>query len=210
MNSKKIIAILAASLFAGVAFAQPKPATPAAPAKPPVDPKVAACRTGLAAANKDLMESMAKARAAGNIDAKEQAEFNRMDAATKQHFAMMSKDGLTLAECETTAKELAVEKAKVVAMGATKAAPGQAVGDPKVMECRKANTAAHKEVLDMYNKAKAGGKIDPKEAQAFAAMDGNLKKHAAVLAKDGLTLAECSAISADLAREKAAVAKMAK
>ena len=81
--------------------------------------------------------------------------------------------------------------------------------DPKVAECRGKNQAEHRSIVDMYQKAKAAGKIDPKEAQAFAAMEGNLNRHAAFLARDGFTMADCATMAGDLAREKAAVARMA-
>jgi hypothetical protein len=61
----------------------------------------------------------------------------------------------------------------------------------------------------MYQKAKAGGKIDPKETQAFAAMEGRLNAHAKFLARDGFSMADCATMVGDLAREKAAAAKMA-
>ncbi len=81
--------------------------------------------------------------------------------------------------------------------------------DPKVAECRAKNQAEHKSIVDMYQKAKAAGKIDPKEAQAFAGMEGNLNRHAQFLARDGFSMADCATMATDLAREKAAVARMA-
>ena len=81
--------------------------------------------------------------------------------------------------------------------------------DPKVAECLGKNQAEHKSIVDMYQKAKAGGKIDPKEAQAFGAMEARLNKHAAFLARDGFTMADCATMAKDLERERTAVAKMA-
>ena len=89
--------------------------------------------------------------------------------------------------------------------GAKTAAPM----DPKVAECRGKNQAEHKSIVEMYQKAKAGGKIDQKEAQAFAAMEGRLNAHAKFLSRDGFSMADCATMAKDLANERAAVAKMA-
>ena len=69
----------------------------------------------------------------------------------------------------------------------TALAPPKSVApvNPKVAECRARNQAEHKSIVEIYQKAKAGGKIDPKEALAFAAMERRLNAHAKVLVCDG-------------------------
>jgi len=87
--------------------------------------------------------------------------------------------------------------------------PPKPAADPAVAACRAKNQATHKAVLDLYMKAKSGGKIDPKEAQAFATMEGRLNAHAQALARDGFTLADCATMAKDLESEKANVTRMA-
>lgn len=221
MKINTLSALFAVSLFAAGAFAQPV----AKPAAAPVDPKVAECRAKNQAEHKSIVEMYQKAKAGGKIDPKEAEAFRAMEARLNKHATFLARDGFTLADCATMAKDLETEKAAVTRMASTAAAPGTAVPpkstpvtavppkvapvDPKVAECRTKNQAEHKSIVDMYAKAKATGKIDPKEAQAFAAIEGNLKKHQAFLARDGFTLADCATMANDLAREKAVVTKMA-
>ncbi len=98
----------------------------------------------------------------------------------------------------------AVKPAPAAAPVAAKAAP-----DPAVKACREKNHAAHKEIVEMYKKAKTDGKIDPKEAKEFAAMEHRLNNHAKFLAKDGFTVADCATMAKDLEKEKANVTRMA-
>jgi glutathione S-transferase len=214
MSNKTIAALFAAGLFTGVAFAQPTALAPPKSAAP-VDPKVAECRVKNQTEHKSIVEMYQKAKAGGKIDPKEAQAFAAMEGRLNAHAKFLARDGFSMADCATMAKDLEGEKANVTRMASTPAAPGSAVPpkggpvDPKVAECRAKNQAEHKSIVDMYQKAKAGGKIDPKEAQAFAAMEGRLNAHAKFLARDGFSMADCATMAKDLASEKAAVAKMA-
>ena len=215
MKINTLAALVAVGLFAGGAFAQP--VVKSAPA--PLDPKVAECRAKNQAEHKSIVDMYQKAKAGGKIDPKEAEAFRLMEARLNKHAAFLARDGFSMADCATMAKDLDSEKAAVTRMASTAAAPGTAVPpgvpskggpvDPKVAECRAKNQAEHKSIVDMYQKAKAGGKIDPKEAQAFATMEGRLNKHAAFLARDGFSMADCATMAKDLETEKAAVTRMA-
>ena len=191
------------------------PGTVVPPKGGPVDPKVAECRAKNQAEHKSIVDMYQKAKAGGKIDPKEAQAFAAMEARLNKHAQFLARDGFSMADCATMAKDLESEKAAVTRMASTAAAPGTVVPpkggpvDPKVAECRAKNQAEHKSIVDMYQKAKAGGKIDPKEAQAFAAMEGRLNAHAKFLARDGFSMADCATMAKDLANEKAAVAKMA-
>jgi hypothetical protein len=80
--------------------------------------------------------------------------------------------------------------------------------DP-LAQCMAANQRAHAEVHQMYQNAKKAGKIDPKEAQAFAAMEKRLHDLGQQLARGGWTLAECQQFSRAIAAERAALQRMA-
>ncbi len=215
MKINTLAALLAVGLFAGGTFAQPV----VKPVPAPLDPKVVECRAKNQAEHKSIVDMYQKAKVGGKIDPKEAQAFAAIEGNLKKHQMFLARDGFTMADCATMAKDLESEKAAVTRMASTAAAPGTAVPpgvpskggpvDPKVAECRAKNQAEHKSIVDMYIKAKAAGKIDPKEAQAFAAIEGNLKKHQMFLARDGFSMADCATIAKDLEREKAAVAKMA-
>lgn len=79
----------------------------------------------------------------------------------------------------------------------------------QIAQCRTANLKAHSEVMALFGKARATGKISPKEAMTFAAMEKRLKAHQMILNRGGLTLAECERIGREIAKERAAVQKMA-
>jgi len=79
----------------------------------------------------------------------------------------------------------------------------------QINQCRTANLRAHSEVLQLFNRARAASRITPAEAQQFSAMEGRLRSMQANLNRGGLTLAECQAITRQIASERAAVQRMA-
>jgi fructose-specific component phosphotransferase system IIB-like protein len=139
-----------------------------------------------------------------------------MEERIARHRVALAKDGFTLADCQTMAKDYEVEKAAVMKMASSNPAPTPPpantppkVVDPKVAECRAANLKTDKEIDATYSKAKAEGKIVPAEAARFRAMEERIARHRAALARDGFTLADCQAMAKDYEVEKAAVMKMA-
>ena len=80
------------------------------------DPKVAECQKGNAQAHSEAMKMFADARKSGKIDKKEAQELSAREKRLSQHRSAMSRDGLTLAECQQLGKEIAAEKAAVARM----------------------------------------------------------------------------------------------
>ena len=85
----------------------------------------------------------------------------------------------------------------------------QANAAQQIAQCRAANQKAHAEVVQMFQKARAAGQIDPREAQAFQAAERRLSTDAQMLSRGGLTLAECQQIGKEIASERANVQRMA-
>jgi len=170
-------------------------------AQPPQ--QVAQCRTANLKAHSEVVQLYQKARAAGRIDPREAQAFAAIDGRLRAHAQALNRGGLTLAECQQLTREIAAERASVQRMAAT------ATPDPRVAQCRTANLRAHSEVVQLYQRARAAGRIDPREAQAFAAIDGRLKAHEQALNRGGLTLAECQQLTREIAAERATVQRMA-
>jgi hypothetical protein len=68
-----------------------------------------------------VMKMHADAKKAGNISKGEEKQFHDMEMRLRQHRAVLSRDGLTLAECEKLGKEIAHEKTVVAKMAASPA-----------------------------------------------------------------------------------------
>ena len=202
MKIASAITLIVATLFGGAALAQPAQqifsGRPAA-----VDPQVKQCTDKNSALHKEIVDMFQNAQKVGKIDSKEFTQFKDTEASLAKLAEDLKKGGLTLAECNQYGAALALEKTKVTAMA--KAREGVAVNTAKVVECRQRNLGAHKAVVEHFIAAKNAGKIDAKEMEAFKAAEAALNKHAAELNKDGLTLAECDSLGAEIAKEKTKV-----
>jgi len=165
--------------------------------------QVAQCRKANLKAHSEVVQLFNKARATGKITPAEAKTFAAMEKRLKLHQMALNRGGLTLAECQQIGREIAQERANVQRMAATPAV------DPRVAQCRTANLKAHSEVVQLFNRARATGKITPAEAKRFAAIEARLKIHQAALNKGGLTLTECQQIGREIAQERADVQRMA-
>jgi hypothetical protein len=163
--------------------------------------QVAQCRTANLKAHSEVVQLYQRARAAGRIDPREAQAFAAIDGRLRAHAQALNRGGLTLGECQQLTREIAAERATVQRMAATP--------DPRVAQCRTANLKAHSEVVQLYQKARAAGRINPREAQAFAAIEGRLRAHEQALNIGGLTLAECQQLTREIAAERASVQRMA-
>jgi Spy/CpxP family protein refolding chaperone len=81
--------------------------------------------------------------------------------------------------------------------------------DPKLDQCMRAVDGTHREIMDIMGRARAAGRIDPKEQQEFERMDRAIKGHHSQMAKDGLTVGECESTLRALQDERAKVRQMA-
>ena len=162
-----------------------------------------ACINSNAALDKQIDEAFAAAKKAGQIDAKEEAEFKAMEANIAKHRDALGKDGFSIADCNAMTADYNKEKAAVAAMGAVIARKGSAL-----TECRAKNGATDREIDVMFASAKKDGLIDTAEQAEYKRLEANIKKHRAALSKNGYSLADCQLMAKDYATEKAAVEKM--
>ena len=81
--------------------------------------------------------------------------------------------------------------------------------DPALDQCRAQNSRIHAETMQLFQRARASGRITPQETQQLIAMEQRLRQIAANLARGGLTLAECRAMTQQLINERNVVARMA-
>lgn len=177
-------------------------------ASPNVHAQVRQCRQDNQRAHGEVMDLYQRARAAGRIDHREMHRFNAIEGRLQRHREMLARDGLTMPECQHIGREIAKERAEVQRMAATANHHAQAY-NPHVQQCRHDNQRMHAEVIDLFQRARAAGRISPGEAQRFNEMEGHLHRHREMLARDGLTLPECQQIGRELVRERAEVQRMA-
>lgn len=85
-----------------------------------------------------------------------------------------------------------------------------AYGYEEIRRCRADNQRAHAEVVDIYERTRQGGRINPAETQQFNAMEARLRNLRADLARDGLTLQDCQRIGGVIARERNEVVRMSR
>ena len=78
----------------------------------------------------------------------------------------------------------------------------------EIQRCQSDNRQAHAEALDAYERARRAGRIDPREAQHFNAMEARLRNLRIELGRDGITLQDCQRIGGAIARERNEVARM--
>jgi hypothetical protein len=80
----------------------------------------------------------------------------------------------------------------------------------EIARCQADNHRAHAEVLDLYNRAQARGRIDAAEAQYFTQLQVRLNYIIAQLNRGGLNLQECQYISSVLASDRQEVLRMSR
>ena len=163
--------------------------------------QVLQCRTANQKAHGEVVQLYQKARAAGNIAPSEAQAFATVEGRLNTLSQNLNKGGLNFTECQQLTQAIATERASVVRMAATP--------DPRIAQCRTANQKAHSEVMQLYNRARSSGKINPKEAQAFAAIEGRLNTLSQNLNKGGLNFNECQQLTQAIATERASVQRMA-
>lgn len=176
---------------------------------PKAPDKVAECRNNNAKAHEEVTKMFADARKDRKIDSRELQQFDAAEKRIKTRQSRLSRDGLTLAECQQLGKEIAQEKATVAKMAASDRNKPSAQDEPKIADCRKNNEKAQSEIMQMFTDARKGGTIDPNESRKFDEMDKKLKSRQSRMSRDGLTLAECQQLSKEIAAERATVKKMA-
>ena len=80
----------------------------------------------------------------------------------------------------------------------------------EIRHCRADNQRAHVELVDLYDRARRDGRINPAEAQQFNAMNARINNMRAQLGRDGLTLQECQYINNTIANDRREVVRMSR
>ena len=172
------------------------------PSQPPPNyayEEIRRCRADNRRAHAEVVDMYEQARRTGRINPAEQQQFNAIDARLRNLRIQLGHDGLTLQECQYIGNVIASDRNEVIRMSRH---------DPGVARCLAENRRAHDDIYAVYNNAQRAGRIRPREAQRFQAMEERLTGFQADLKRGGLTLAECQAISRTLANERAIVVQM--
>lgn len=171
---------------------------------PPPRHEAAALRQCIADNRRDHAEVhqiFQRARRAARISPAEARDFDVMDERLRRHERALARDGLTLDECERIGREIARERDAVRRM---------ARHDDGTSQCRQDARRAHAEVVHMYRDAERAGRITPDERRRFDDRVERLRRHEAVLSRDGLTLEECGRLQAMIADDREFVRRMAR
>ncbi len=193
---------------------QPQPAPAPAPAPYPeagypnqapppnyIYADIRRCRGENQRAHADLLDDYERARNAGRISPSEARQFNAMEARLRNLRGQLGRDGLTLQECQVISNEIAGMRAEVSRMTRR---------NPALARCMADNRRAHAEVLGNYENARRSGRINPREAQRFNAIDGRLRAMQNDLARDGISMQDCERMAGAIAYERDEVARMSR
>jgi hypothetical protein len=214
-NATRILAVLG-TLITGceVVPYQPQPAQAPVPApyppvvypnQPPppnyVYEDIRRCRADNQRAHGEVLAAYDRARSAGRIDPSEAQQINAMEGRLRNMRAQLGRDGLTLNECQYISGEIANLRNEVARMTRN---------DAVLARCMADNRQAHREVLSLYESARQSGRINPREAQRFNAIQGRLQTLRTDLARDGLSLQDCQRMAGAIAYERDEVARMSR
>lgn len=189
---------------------QPQPApAPYPPVTYPTQPPppnyvyddIRRCRDDNRRAHDEVLDTYERARRAGRINPSEAQQFNAMEGRLRNVRAQLGRDGLTLNECQYIGGEIARMRDEVYRM---------ARSDPALARCTSDNRRAHQEVWGLYENARQAGRINPREAQRFHAIEGRLQNLRNDLARDGLTLQDCQRLAGAIAYERDEVTRMSR
>ncbi len=152
--------------------------------------------------HEEVWQLFKRANSAGRISPAEARQFKAMEGRLNAIKNSLSRDGLSVSECQRINGEIAAERANVQRMTHR---PGP---DPQLMQCIKDNRRDHEEVWQLFKRANAAGRISPGEARQFQAMEGRLNAIKNGLSRDGLSVSECRRINGEIAAERANVQRM--
>ncbi len=186
------------SLLAGCAVA-PQQRQPLPPPNTAFE-EIRRCRSDNQRAHAEVLDTYEAARRAGRISPGEAEQFNAMEARLRNVRMELARDGLSLQECQRIGGAIARERNEVARMTRS---------DPAVARCMADNRQAHQGVVGLYENAKRSGRINPREAQRFNAIEARLQNLRADLGRDGISLQECQRIGGTIARERDEVTRMA-
>jgi len=173
--------------------------------KPPAqDPRIAQCRTENLNSYSDLVELFEGARATGGLLPWAIPAFLAMESRINPISQPLNKDGQSLAECQGVTSKIAAERANLLRMVQASAQ------NSTVAQCRRANLKAYSEVFQIYQDARAAGRMSaPFQAMAWVNISGHLNTMKTTLNKYGLPLTECQDITRQIAAERDKVKQMA-
>jgi hypothetical protein len=200
--------ILLASLLAGcVVVPHPRPGPPPPQHLPPPPPpqhsghdEIMRCRTENQRTYGEVQDMYEAARRSGRISPREADHFNAMEARLRNYRAELARDGLSLHDCRRIGGAIAEMRSDVARM---------AQSDPGLGRCMADARRAHGEVYELYDNARRVGRINPREAREFNAMEGRLADLKSDLARDGISMRDCQRIHGAIARVREEVDRMA-
>ena len=160
------------------------------------DPVPGQCQADNRRAHQDVLALYDQARRSGRIVPSEAQRFNALEARLQNLRNDLARNGMTYQECQIIGRNIARERDEVIRMTRY---------DPGVGRCMADNRRAHDDVYRTYNDALAAGRISPDEGRRFQAIEARLRGFQADLARDGLTMSDCTRIGQAIARERAAV-----
>lgn len=204
------LAVLA-TLLAGCVVVPRPPAHPAPPPALPLPPppppprepfeELRRCRADNQRMHAETLDLYSAASRSGRIDPVEAQQFQAMEARLRNLRADLGRDGLSLHDCQRIGAAIAREREEVARMSRR---------DPGLGRCLSEARRDHQDAGALYEQARRAGRISPREAQQFNAMEARLANLRAELARDGLSMADCQRISAAVARERAEIERMAR
>ena len=159
------------------------------------------CRGENQRAHADLLNDYERARSAGRISNSEARQFEAMEGRLRNLRGQLGRDGLTLQDCQIISNEIAGMRSEVNRMSRR---------NPALARCMADNRRAHAEVLGNYENARRSGRINPREAQRFNAIEGRLRNIHNDLARDGFSLQDCERMAGAIAYERDEVARMSR
>jgi len=171
-------------------------------ASPVYNPQLGRCIQDNRRDHEEVWQLFKRANSAGRISPAEARQFQAMEGRLNAIRNNLSRNGLSLSECQRINSEIANERINVQRMMHR---PGP---DPQLMQCIKDNRRDHEEVWQLFKRANSAGRISPAEARQFQAMEGRLNAIKSNLSRDGLSLSDCRRINSEIASERANVQRM--
>ena len=171
-------------------------------ASPAYNPQLVRCIQDNRRDHEEVWQLFQRANSAGRFTPGEVRQFQAMEGRLNAIKNNLSRDGLSVSECQRINGEIAAERNNVQRMMHR---PGP---DPQLMQCIKDNRRDHEEVWQLFQRAKSAGRISPGEARHFEAMEQRLGDIKRRLSSDGLSLPECQRIGLEIAKERETVRRM--
>jgi chromosome segregation ATPase len=142
----------------------------------------------------EIVSTVQQAVTARHLPAAQLEQMKQLGTSASQWLQEAAKSGLTLTECETTAKQLADAQAKIRAFPKP---------DPKLAECRAKLAPARDQIAATIKKVMDAGNPSPAHLEEMKRMGEASALLLQEAQKDGFSLADCEAAAKRLADQQA-------